>query len=173
MATHSSTPAWRIPWTEEPGRLQSVGSKRVGHDWSDLACTLSPLTFQHRWRRVLISPHPLQPWFFVEHLAMAILTGVRWYLIVVLIWIYPLSMGFSRQEYWSGLQFPSPGDLPDPGIEPGLLHHSRCFTLWATREAQIFSKIDIISCDFFLKKSIVKPLAIDSWTSAPCFDKQS
>ena len=29
------------------------------------------------------------------------------------------SMGFSRQEYWSGLLFPSPGDLPDPGIEPG------------------------------------------------------
>ena len=31
MATHSSIPAWRIPWTEEPGRLQSVGSQRVGH----------------------------------------------------------------------------------------------------------------------------------------------
>ena len=31
----------------------------------------------------------------------------------------PLSMGFSRQEDWSGLPFPSPGDLPDPGIEPG------------------------------------------------------
>ena len=30
----------------------------------------------------------------------------------------PLSMGFSRQEYWSGLPFPSPGHLPDPGIEP-------------------------------------------------------
>ena len=30
----------------------------------------------------------------------------------------PLSMGFPRQEYWSGLQFPSPGDLSDPGIEP-------------------------------------------------------
>ena len=30
----------------------------------------------------------------------------------------PLSMGFSRQEYWSGLPFPSPEDLPDPGIEP-------------------------------------------------------
>ena len=29
----------------------------------------------------------------------------------------PLSMGFSRQEYWSGLPFPTPGDLPDPGIE--------------------------------------------------------
>ena len=31
----------------------------------------------------------------------------------------PLSMGFSRQEYWNGLPLPSPGDLPDPGIEPG------------------------------------------------------
>ena len=31
----------------------------------------------------------------------------------------PQSIGFSRQEYWSGLPFPSPGDLPDPGIEPG------------------------------------------------------
>ena len=33
----------------------------------------------------------------------------------------PLSMGFSRQEYWSGLPFPTPGDLPDPGIEPKAL----------------------------------------------------
>jgi len=32
MATHSSTVAWKIPWTEEPGRLQSMGSQRVGHD---------------------------------------------------------------------------------------------------------------------------------------------
>ena len=33
MATHSSTLAWRIPWTEESGRIQSLGSRRVGHDW--------------------------------------------------------------------------------------------------------------------------------------------
>jgi len=33
MATHSSTLAWKIPWTEEPGRLQTMGSQRVGHDW--------------------------------------------------------------------------------------------------------------------------------------------
>ena len=32
MTTHSSTPAWKIPWTEEPGGLQSMGSQRVGHD---------------------------------------------------------------------------------------------------------------------------------------------
>ena len=37
MATHSSILTWRIPWTEEPGWLQSTGSQRVGHNWSDLA----------------------------------------------------------------------------------------------------------------------------------------
>ena len=37
MAPHSSTLAWKIPWVEEPGRLQSMGSRRVGHNWSDLA----------------------------------------------------------------------------------------------------------------------------------------
>ena len=34
MAPHSSTPAWKIPWTEQPGGLQSMGSLRVGHDWA-------------------------------------------------------------------------------------------------------------------------------------------
>ena len=39
MATHFSILAWRIPWPEEPGGLQSIGSQRVGHDGSDLAHT--------------------------------------------------------------------------------------------------------------------------------------
>ena len=47
MAPHSSTLAWKIPWMEEPGRLQSMGSRRVGHDW---ATSLSLFTFM-RWRR--------------------------------------------------------------------------------------------------------------------------
>ena len=47
MAPHSSTLAWKIPWTEEPGRLQSMGSLRVGHDW---ATSLLLFTFLH-WRR--------------------------------------------------------------------------------------------------------------------------
>ena len=45
--THSSTLAWKIPWMEEPGRLQSMGSWRVGHNW---VTSLSLLTFMH-WRR--------------------------------------------------------------------------------------------------------------------------
>ena len=47
MAPHSSTLAWKIPWTEEPGGLQSMESLRVGHDW---ATSLSLFTFMH-WRR--------------------------------------------------------------------------------------------------------------------------
>ena len=47
MATHSSTLAWKIPWTEEPGRLQSMGSLRVRHN---RATSLSLFTFVH-WRK--------------------------------------------------------------------------------------------------------------------------
>ena len=47
VISHSSTLAWKIPWTEEPGRLQSMGSLRGGHDW---ATSLSLFTFMH-WRR--------------------------------------------------------------------------------------------------------------------------
>ena len=46
-APHSSTLAWKIPWAEEPGRLQSMGFRRVGHNW---ATSLSLFTFMH-WRR--------------------------------------------------------------------------------------------------------------------------
>ena len=53
-------------------------------------------------------------------------------------------MGFSRQEYWNELPFPSPGDLPDPGMEPRppALRVVSCtaggsFTAWATREAPV------------------------------------
>ena len=90
MATHSSILAWRISWTEEPGRLWSIGSQTVGHDWSNLACVVVQL-FSHVWLFVT-------PWIVAQWL------------------ICP--WGFSRQEYWSGLPCPPPGDLPNPGIEP-------------------------------------------------------
>ena len=49
----------------------------------------------------------------------------------------PLSVEFSRQEYWGGLPFPSPEDLPNPGIEPrSPALQADAFTIWATREAQ-------------------------------------
>ena len=53
MGSHSSILAWRNPWTEEPGGLQSIVSQRVGHDWSDLACNL-----QFQGRFIPISSRP-------------------------------------------------------------------------------------------------------------------
>ena len=59
-----------------------------------------------------------------------------------------LSMGFSRQEYWSGLPFPSPGDLPHPGIEPESLGSpalaDRFFTTSSTWEACCFKQLCFI-----------------------------
>ena len=103
MATHSSTLAWKIPWTEEPGRLHSMGSQRVKHNWSDLACTHSIiLNISLNWKWKSESEVAQSCWLFVTLWNVA--------------YQAPLSMGFSRQEYWSGLPFPSP-DLPNPGIE--------------------------------------------------------
>ena len=49
MAPHSSTLAWKIPWTEEPGRLQSMGSLRVGHDFT--------FTFHFHALETVMAPH--------------------------------------------------------------------------------------------------------------------
>ena len=61
----------------------------------------------------------------------------------------PLSMGFSRQQYWSGLPFPPPGDLPDPGIKPSSQASptlaGRFFTTSTTWEAFILRYASIIS----------------------------
>ena len=64
-------------------------------------------------------------------------------LILVILWTRAcqdlLSKGFSRQEYWSGLPFPSLGDLPKPGIEPWSPSlQADIFTNWAMREAHFF-----------------------------------
>ena len=65
MAAHSSTFAWKIPWTEEPGRLQSVGLQRVGHGWktwtSLVAQTVKRLsTMQETWVPSLGREDPLE-----------------------------------------------------------------------------------------------------------------
>ena len=64
----------------------------------------------------------------------------------------PLSMEFSRQEYWSGLPFTSPGDLPDPGIKPGLPHYRQILNYLSSKglvscEPEVRTKIKYV---FFL-----------------------
>ena len=70
MTTHSSTLAWKIPWTEEPGGLQSMGSLRVAHD---RATSLSLFTFTH-WRRKW---HPTPVFFPGESQGRGNLVGCR------------------------------------------------------------------------------------------------
>ena len=64
MAPHSSTLAWKIPWMEEPDGLPSMGSHRVGHDWSDLAAAAAARNYENclskpivscKWRDIQIS----------------------------------------------------------------------------------------------------------------------
>ena len=61
MATHSSILAWKVPWMEEPGKLQSMGSQRVGHDWAtSLSLSLSELMgHEEVILRVLVEKHTL------------------------------------------------------------------------------------------------------------------
>ena len=60
MAPHSSTLAWKIPWTEEPGRLQSMGSLRVRHDW---ATSLSLFTFHfYAWEKEMATHSSILAW---------------------------------------------------------------------------------------------------------------
>ena len=108
MAPHSSTLAWKIPWTGEPGGLPSLGLYRVGHNWSDLAA--AAVSLEHE-------AFPSQ-----EHVLCAVLSRFSHVQLFAILWTVarqaPLSMRFSRQEYWSGLPCPPPGDLLDPGMEP-------------------------------------------------------
>ena len=107
QAPHSSTLAWKTPWTEEPSRLQSMGLLRVGHDWATSLHFTSTLLWNWKLWMSNWCVHALSlsnVWFFVIPLSVAHQA--------------PLAMGFPRQEYWRWLSFPSPGDLPNPGIEP-------------------------------------------------------
>ena len=56
MTTHSSVFAWKIPWMEEPGRLQSMGSQRIGHDWATNTCTCKHLHKPWMESESLVSP---------------------------------------------------------------------------------------------------------------------
>ena len=71
MATHSSILAWRIPWTEEPGGLQSVGSQKVGQDW---ATNTQYVTHSPLFCWVLIFVLPLHKYVFLTSL----LSGSAW-----------------------------------------------------------------------------------------------
>ena len=105
---------WNFSFTISPSNEHS-GLISFRMDWLDLLAVQGPLKnlLQHHSSKASV----LQ--CSTESLKVNLLSCVR---LVTTPWTVahqaPPSMGFSRQEYWSGLPFPSPGDLPDPGIEP-------------------------------------------------------
>ena len=141
MATHSSILAWRIPWTEEPGRIQSMGLQRVRHDWA----TNTFLRKQEEGTCNL-NKRQLRSHKMLSHFSCIWLCATLWTVASQA----PLPMGFSRQEYWSELPCPPPGDPPDLRIKPqslmSLALAGRFFTTSTTWEA--LSQNDIqVSCE--------------------------
>ena len=132
MALHSSTLAWKIPWMEEPGRLQSTGSQRVGqterlHFHFSLSCigegNGNPLQCS-----CLENPRDGGAWWAAVYAVAQSRTRLSQ---------LSSSSSSSRQEYCSGLPCPPPGGLLDPGIEPMSLASSALacgfFTTSATK----------------------------------------
>ena len=133
MATHSSILAWEIPGMGEPGcslcpDLTQTHVHRVGDGQGGLACRPPLRTDPHPASRRQVLPRPAHGIFqarILEWVATSFsrrssrprdkspATQPKSALTSSL-----LCMGFPRQEYWSGLPLPSPGDLPNPGIEP-------------------------------------------------------
>ena len=148
MATHSSILAWEIPWTEEPVGLQSMGSQKSQTQLSNLTTTIIVSTPQGCFEDYMNTYKVLEQYLvhtvssINERLLFTSPLFVLWIPVLSFLKSYvhvcpvasvmsdslrpqelqptrpPLSMGFSRQVYWSGLPCPPPGDLPYPGIDP-------------------------------------------------------
>ena len=134
MATHSGILAWKLPWTEEPGRLQSIGSQS---DTTEVTCQAHSLI--SGLRSIQSESLKMGPWTLILWVLQVIHKTLKfennyscrrdrqvnldWLLLLLLSrfsrvrlceipWMAahraPPSLGFSRQEHWSGLPFPSP-----------------------------------------------------------------
>ena len=115
MATHSSILSWRIPWTEEPGRPHTTGPQRIRHNWNDLPCT-----------HALIYSLVKLRFMDLNHITFK-----------GLVWQAPLSMEFSRKEYWKGSHFLLQGIFPTQGSNSSLPLGRRILYYWATWETHI------------------------------------
>ena len=145
MATHSSILTWRIPWTKEPGRLQSIGSQRVGHNWVTNIFTFCTkqnttiLTFMNKPRIHKVN-------YFVSYFCYF------WcpYLYLSITWVSCTMLCLATSDFCDPMDCSPPGSL-SMGIlqtmpssrgssQPGDRTKVSCivggfFSSWATREA--------------------------------------
>ena len=83
MAIHSSILVWRIPWTQEPGRLQPKGLQRVGHDWSDLAQTCTQEILRLIWMEKRSSLSKFSPFILFQSHSPAVFPSYYTFKIVL------------------------------------------------------------------------------------------
>ena len=120
MATHSSILAWRIPWAEEPGGLQSTGSQRVGHDWATSLYFITPLS---RLYTIFDSP--------IHHLKDIWVVCTFWLLWIAVLWTqYKFSNGCILLGVYYGMEL--------------LSHVGTLFNLLRNRQAVFHSGCTIL-----------------------------
>ena len=140
--------------------LQSMGSQRVGHNLATEHLTHFPLRVAQRQKiKMNVSPASvffllLVPWDqkWARFLPLQfkppslVVFAVPWIVACQVL----LSMELSKEEYWSGLPFPPPGDLPNPGMEPGSFGSpalaSRFFNTSSTWEALVVTAKPVLIC---------------------------
>ena len=130
MATHSSTLAWKTPGMAEPGRLLSMGSHRVGHDWRDIAAAAACcyIYFKVKSTTVFRRPSTMMCACMLSHFSYVLFTARQ----------APLSTGFSGRNTGVGRHALLKGIFPTQGSNPCLLRLLHCRQIlyhWVTREA--------------------------------------
>ena len=119
-ATHSSILAWRIPWTEEPGGLQSMGSQRVGHDWATFTChapSTNTLYILYGWKgnvlrelfKLILNEN------YMSHAEQIRKTRdlKSLLMLIILNWVSQVALVVKKSPA-------SSGDIRDMGLSPGL-----------------------------------------------------
>ena len=151
MATHSSTLAWRIPGTGEPGGMPSMGSHRVGHDWSDLAaaaaatlCEVS-LFMRHRsW--VVPCCQIFKPRLTTQQTGHSFTSTLKWQYVKnqnIKIW-----SGLKSKDRFSDLIKPS----HQRGV-PGEFHGQRSLVGYSSWDPKSRTQLSAIFLSLFLKPS--------------------
>ena len=142
---------------------------------------MSDSVWPHRWQptRILCSwdssgKNTCLEWVAISFSNACMLSCFSHVQLFVMLWIVahqaPLSIGFSRQEYWNGLPYPSPGDLPDPGIEPMSLALAGGFFITSTTWDYILLWVLLRKWFLWYKKLEAKTslwkLAFPHWASS-------
>ena len=151
MATHTRILAWRIPWTERSlADYRPWGCKYL--DTTEHLTLSQTYIYLYLYIYIYIHTHT----YIYIYLWVCVLShfGCVWLLVTV--WTVahqaPLFVGFSRQESWSRLPFPPPGDLLTQGsnhMSCGFFIAGGFFTIWDTREGCIYTHIYVIFQIFF------------------------